>query len=302
MNKKTIKHAVFIAMLLLVSQAVHAQGTLSKQLWGQVQSCNSEVEIGSNGKPQYDELVDDSKNGYLKIASTGAPSGCFCRNTIGAYRNSSNKYVFLKKYFWYCSWKKGLQLNDSFSKIFPFDFEVDGFFQKKINNTDYTAYFYLDFVIPRKGTDTKVFIKPIPLGLKVKSKKNVVFAYAEDGRRSNEDRHELAEAGRAISALNANEEKIIKNLLNKNTKDITKKDKKVIAGIMGSEYSDEKNIRTLQKMKHIYNLYTQIKYESLVLGWNREHGSFYVKEKKIRTKVDSFVEFFKHIKKWDFMS
>jgi hypothetical protein len=169
-----MKHIKYLPLLLFLCQASHAQKneTLSEKLWKQVQSCYSMFEdIDDDGKVDYDEIIDDSKNGYLKVSGSWPTCGCNCENTIGAYKTSSNDYIFVKEYLWGCSWEKGLDLSDSASIIFPFDFEVNGFFQSQIENLDHIAYFYLDFDIPRKGTDTKVFIKPIPLGIKVESKK-----------------------------------------------------------------------------------------------------------------------------------
>jgi len=82
-----------------------------------------------DGKVDYDKIIDDSINGYLKVSGSFPTCGCYCSNTIGAYKTHSDKYTFVKKSVWGCSWKKEITSNDSLSKIFPINFETNGFFQ-----------------------------------------------------------------------------------------------------------------------------------------------------------------------------
>jgi hypothetical protein len=296
-----MKHFSYLIILIFISQAIYAQNnnSLSDSLWAQVQSCYSMFEdMDEDGKVDYDEIIDDSKNGYLKVSGSWPTCGCNCENTIGAYKTISNEYVFLKEYLWGCSWQKGLNLSDSISKIFPFDFEVDGFFQRYIDNLNHNAYFYLDFEIPRKGTDTKVFIKNIPLGLKVESESNIVLGYAEKDRYSYSDK--MFKIWRIASQTKG--DNIIENLLNNNFSEISEGDKKIIKEAIGTDDSRFENkealIECFQELKHIYDIYTQIKYDWLILGWNKDEGAFYIKEKGSRIKVDSFKEFLKNIEKW----
>jgi hypothetical protein len=231
-----MKHIKYLPLLLFLCQASHAQKneTLSEKLWKQVQSCYSMFEdIDDDGKVDYDEIIDDSKNGYLKVSGSWPTCGCNCENTIGAYKTSSNDYIFVKEYLWGCSWEKGLDLSDSASIIFPFDFEVNGFFQSQIENLDHIAYFYLDFDIPRKGTDTKVFIKPIPLGIKVESKKNIVFGYAEKEQFSYSNK--MFQIWRIASKIEG--DSTIENLLNNNFSEMAEVDKKIVEEAIGKDES-----------------------------------------------------------------
>ena len=291
----------FLTILIFISQVIQAQNNepLSEKLWKQVQDCYSMFEdMDEDGKVDYDEIIDDSKNGYLKVSGSWPTCGCNCENTIGAYKTSSNDYIFLKKYLWGCSWQKGLYLSDSASVIFPFDFEADGFFQTKLENLSHNAYFYLDFKIPRKGTETKVFIKPIPLGIKVKSKKNIVFGYAEKDKFAYS--HKIFQIWRIASKTK--QDNCIENLLNNKLNEVSETDKKIIEEAIGTDDSKFENIKELiicfQELKHIYEVYTQIHYDWLILGWNRDKGAFYIKEKGKRMKIDSFKDFLKKTEMW----
>lgn len=299
-NKKTtMKYILHLTILMFVTQVLRAQKnkTLSEKLWKQVEKCHSMLEdTNKDGKIDYTEIIDDSKNGYLKISGTFPPCGCTCKNTVGAYKTNANKYVFVKKYFWACSWHEGISSNKYLTELFPFDFEVDGFFQKKIDNPNKIATFYLDIEIPRIGTDTKVMIKLIPLGLKMEGKKNIEFGYNEENRFFYGGK--LREIRRMVSEIKNYQ--TIENLLNNNFSSIIKQDSIVVDKAIGKNYDKFKNkedlVKLMRKMKQIYDLYTQIKYESLILGWNRSNGTFYIKKKVKRTKTDSFVEFLKNTK------
>jgi len=291
----------FLTTLIFISQVIYAQNneSLKEKLWKQVQSCYSMFEdMDEDGKVDYDEIIDDSKNGYLKIYGYWPTCGCNCENTIGAYKTSLNDYIFLKEYFWGCSWKKGLNVSESSSIIFPFDFESDGFFQSKIENLSHNAYFCLDFEIPRKGTETKVFIRPIPLGIKVESEKNIVFGYAENERFNYSNK--LLQVWNIVSKTEGKH--CLENLLKNNLNEISEADKKIIKEAIGTEGSGFENIKELiacfKELKHIYEVYTQIHYDWLILGWNRNEGVFYIKEKGKRMKVDSFKDFLENTKMW----
>jgi hypothetical protein len=293
-------YKVFAATIISLSSVTRSKNeTLSEKLWKQVQRCYSMFEdIDDDGKVDYDEIIDDSKNGYLKVSGSWPTCGCNCENTIGAYKTSSNDYIFVKEYLWGCSWEKGLDLSDSASIIFPFDFEVNGFFQSQIENLDHIAYFYLDFDIPRKGTDTKVFIKPIPLGIKVESKKNIVFGYAEKEQFSYSNK--MFQIWRIASKIEG--DSTIENLLNNNFSEMAEVDKKIVEEAIGKDESRFNNKKSLiecfLELKHIYDIYTQINYDWLILGWNRNEGAFYIKEKGNNMKVDSFKGFLKNTKMW----
>jgi len=296
-----MKNAVFLTILILLSKIPYAQNNepLSDRLWQQVQSCYSMFEdMDEDGKLDYDEIIDDSKNGYLKVSGSWPTCGCSCVNTIGAYRTRSNDYVFIKEYEWECSWKKGLDLSDSASVVFPFDFEVDGVFQTPIENAHHNAYFYFDFDIPRKGTDTKVFVKPIPLGIKVESEKNIVFGYSEKPHFS----YSAKLFNIRIIASNTEGDDCLEKILSNKFNEISASDKKIVDEAIGSDDSRFKTEKELaecfQELKRIYDIYTQISYDWLILGWNRDEGAFYIKEKGKRSKPDSFKEFLKNTQMW----
>jgi len=299
-RRKLIKKVILL-FLFLTYPTIKAQNStvLSEQLWKQVQDCYTMFEdMDEDGKIDYDEVIDDAKNGYIKVSGSFPTCGCRCENTVGAYRTKSNTYTFIKEYFWPCSWNQGISSNENLTHIFPFDFEVDGFFQKRVHNPDQIATFYLDFEIPRNGTDTRVTLKPIPLGLVVKSEKSIEFGYSEGNRSPYSD--QLYAIQNIISQLK--DDMAIAYILENDFSRITEEDSQVIHKIIGVDYGQFENkevfAKVVRELKQIYDKYQQIKYEYLVLGWDANTGNFYIKEKRKRTDTYSFFEFLKRTQVW----
>lgn len=304
-----MKKLLFIIALVLTGTLAVAQNatrvvkegnneSLSQTLWAQVHSCHSLFEdMDRDGQPDNNKIIDDAKNGYLKVSGSFSTCGCTCTNTVGAFPTVSNQYVFVKKYAWDCSWKAGINASDSLTKLFPLDFE-DAFFKTKIDNPKHLATFYLDMEIPRSGTDTKVTIKPIPLGLKVENENSIAFGYGEENRFYYSDK--LIQIRNIVA--NIENEETIEYLLNNDFDRIAKGDNKMIETAIGGGSDKFENkealAKVLRELKPIYDVYAQIKYESLILGWDKHKGNFYIKEKIERTHTDSFLNFLKSTPMW----
>jgi len=289
---KLIQSIIIIFTLQLANS--QNKTPLSEKLWSQVQDCHVMLEdLDEDGGIDFDEIIDDSNNGYLKISGSWPTCGCNCESIVGAYRTSSNNYVFIKKSTWPCSWQTQMSASDSLHKIFPINFEAEGFFQNKIEYNSPSASFYLDIEIPRKGTDTKVTIKTIPLGLNIKSEKNIEFGYTEQRSANWQQLYQIRKIANKI-----NNNLTIKYLLDGSLDKISSADKDLIYSTIGNDDDKFKSIETLvqtfQELKQKHKLYTQIKYKMIILGWNREKGSFYIKEKIEQTNHESFIAFLKN--------
>ncbi len=273
---------------------LNAQSTksLSQQLWDEVQPCYSNFEdMDDDGKVDFDELIDDSKNGYLKISGSWPTCGCACNSTVGAFKDKSGKYTFVKKETYNCSWSFAVSANRDLKTVLPDDILSAGFFSNPISNFGEYAIFFLDIEIPQYGTDTKVSIELIPFGLLKKS--NSVMAYSfseEDDVIRVFPLYRLAELVEDVS-----DNKTIDYILNNQFEKINATDKKLIAGLIGDDMSQFKSetelAKHLKSMKKMYEIYQQINHQTLTLGWDKEKGKFYIKEKGSKPKEATFKEF-----------
>lgn len=285
-----------LLIILSISLNIYGQENkkLSEALWERAQNCYSMFEDSDeDGTVDYAEIIDDSKNGYLKVSGSYPTCGCTCESTISAYKTNVDGYVFVEKNSWNCSWRKAITSSESLKEIFPFDFEADGFFSKNIENATQNATFYIDIEIPRKGTDTKVTIKMIPFGLHIKSAKNIEFAYSEELGYSNVS-HYPSHIFKIVKDLQDTE--TLDHLLNSRFDEISNRDMKLINESINDKNYFKNKVELVQYLKELkckYDLYTKIKHESLVLGWNREKGTFYIKEKGVSPKKISFLDFLK---------
>ena len=133
-----------------------------------------------------------------------------------------------------------MSASDSLHKIFPINFEAEGFFQSKIEYNSPSASFYLDIEIPRKGTDTKVTIKTIPLGLNIKSEKNIEFGYTEQRSANWQQLYQIRKIANKI-----NNNLTIKYLLDGSLDKISSADKDLIYSTIGNDDDKFKSIETL---------------------------------------------------------
>lgn len=155
------------------------------------------------------------------------------------------------------------------------------------------ATFYIDLEIPRKGTDTKATIKLIPFGLNIRSKKNIEFTYSE----RNGNPKSLYYISKIVSEIKNT--KTLKYILSNEFDKVSNYDIKLINKLINdSNYSKSDLVHHLKELKRKYDLYTQIKHQMLVLGWDQEKGTFYIKEKVETIKEISFLEFLKKREYW----
>lgn len=289
----TKKKKVLVILIFPLTIALHSQSgsTLSEQLWNMVESCYSMFEdIDDDGKVDYNELIDDSGNGYLKISGSWPACGCNCINTAGAYKTSSGNYIFITKQEWGCSWVNSVSSSKELGALFPKEIVSKGFFNDEIEESEGYASFYVDIEIPRYGTDTKATIKVIPFGLTVKSNSFVSYEYSEEGC---EARKSLYEIG--VLARNIQDVRTLDYILNSQYSKICESDKDAIDKLIGDDYSKYNSMEELEyylkRLFKTYTLYNKIESETIILGWDREEATFYVKHKQGKPVIQTFREF-----------
>ncbi len=272
------------------------KGTLKEELWREVWVCNMNFE--EEDASDMRNVIDDARNGYLRVWGEYPTCGCACSSTVGAYKDHYGFYTFLKEYTESCSYMTDIRSNRLLSEVLPEDFGMQTFIPSvdKLPQTD-IALFTLNVTIPRKGTDTKVSLKMLPLGLLAPSATPLVY-YSEQNEQSKMQVYEviqqLAKDGKNNDLLN--------KLLHKNIVDLSVEEQAVITKLRKDTSYGEISVEDLQyhieKVKLAYTYYSQIEYDSVLLGWDRQKARFFIKEKYDAEQRMSFVEFLQKSKYW----
>ncbi len=276
---------------------------LNKELWSQVWVCNEKFE--ENDAKDMRNVIDDSKNGYLKVSGEYPTCGCMCDATIAAYKDKYGFYTLLRQDEESCDFKHQIVSNRLLYRVLPADFGLQTFIPD-LNNLPETdnAVFSIDIDIPRYGTDTKVRVKFLPLGLILKSQKPMVYYYSANNLLDDETLKKINLSLIKGFASKTNNQSIVNNWLIKNISDLSKQEKSVIINeLIGNDgYSKFKSLDELQKyinyIKIVYNYYLQMKYESVLMGWDKKNARFYIKEKYESKVKMSFVDFLKKSNYW----
>jgi len=252
----------------------------------------------------YSDIIDDYANGYLMISGSWPTCGCGCSTTVAAYKDSWGNYTLLEQEYWSCSWVRKLSSDRDLSKVLPEGFGIGVFAPElKSKNAKY-AHFYTEAVLPRIGTDTKIILKTIPLGLYIENKNLLANGIEErswsEGENYSPNYKALYGIGEIVYWLE--DSKTIEFILNNQFDNIKEKDLASIDKNLGY-YEELKSRDDLRKgiieIKQIYdNYYTMIEYDSVLLGWDRKNARFYIKEKIKRQTNYSFFEFLKKTEFW----
>lgn len=290
-----MKH-LFLILTIAVPLITFAQKqeVLSSILWSRVSKCHAMFEEMNSDFNK----VDDSKNGYLEISGEFATCGCSCHSTVGAYKNSEDAYVILQSDEFVCAWEKSISSNLALKEILPIDFGIKSFTLKPIKHEFKHPIFFLNFEIPRIGTDTKVTIELIPFGLNPEGKALACFNYAElEGHSNSKSLYEIEKIARRIES-----DKTLDYIISGNFNEISNHDSKIINEAIGKG-SDKFDSKTeLQnyflELKAIFDTYQSLDFLQITLGWNRQESKFYVKAKKENTLSITFRKFLKENKYW----
>jgi hypothetical protein len=271
---------------------------LSETLWNRVGECKANFENFEEDELVDYKVIDDAQNGYLKISGTYPSCGCYCSSVVAAYRNNQGNYILLQSEEHSCSWEKKLSSNKKLEDILPTDFGLQSFMETNTNTNYSHSIFYMDIDIPRQGTDTKLKLELVPLGIIPKENKSICTSYNENN---------LYYYANKMSSLNNLIKKVepsntINLLLAGNSKDIEYEYSKIIESHIGNALENFRSVQeiqeTLKDLKEIYNVFNQIEYDEIILGWDRESSKFYIKEKKKAKSKPSFIEFLAQAKYW----
>ncbi len=290
------KLVLFILFLLPIICYTQTKNSLSKILWDRVNRCYSLfVDEDGDGKPEFNK-IDDSKNGYLQISGSWPTCGCSCTSTVGAYKNNIGEYVLLQSEQFVCNWENKISSNKELKDILPESFGIKDFIKEPINEKIDHPIFFVNFIIPRIGTDTRIKIELIPFGLKPDGDELICFEYKEEKGYSNcRSMYRIKDI-----ASNVHDEKTLEYILNGNFDDISQDDKKIILETIGDDDSRFKSKEELQQtlifLKKVYDIYIKIENTELILGWDKQ--KFFIKEKMGKPEKISFRKFLIKNKYW----
>lgn len=275
--------------------------SLSEILWDRVKTCHSMFEdMDDDGIPDFNK-IDDSNSGYLKISGSWPTCGCSCSSTVGAYKNLEGEYIILQSDEVLCSWEKRISSNKELKEILPNIFVVNTCMSGQIAEEITYPIFFLNFEIPRIGTDTQVTIELVPFGLKPDGNELFCFEYKENKGYSN-----CKSINRIADIANDMEDfKTLDYLLTGAFDKISKSDNKVIQKAIGDDDSRFKSREEIQQylreLNKVYNIYLMLEFTELTLGWNRQDSKFFIKEKGHKPDKLIFKDFLIKNKYWSLM-
>ncbi|MGM0581596.1 MAG: hypothetical protein ACQETL_12990 [Bacteroidota bacterium] len=295
-----MKYLFKLIILLLLPILTFGQSTetLSDLLWNSVNSCYSRFEdMNDDGIPEFDK-IDDAANGFLQISGSWPTCGCSCKATVGAYKNDKGEYTTLQSEDFLCSWRRKISSNKSLEDILPRGFGLQSFTSKDITEQIDYPIFFIDFEIPRIGTETKAKIELVPFGLKPDGNKLHCFEYMEKPTYENcKSEYRIKDISKDI-----NEPTTLDFLIKGEFNQISKADYEVIEDAIGnddSRFSSIKEIQnTLINLQEIYSIYSVLESTEIILGWDRHTSNFYIKEKIEKNEDLTFQEFLIKNKYW----
>jgi len=265
--------------------------SLSELLWSRVSHCHSMFEdMDEDGIPDF-EQIDDSKNGYLHIAGSWPTCGCTCSSTVGAYKNQKGEYTLLQSDQVLCSWGRKISSDKALKKILPPDFGLSDFISGEMTEDIKYPIFFVDFQIPRTGTDTRITIELVPLGLRPEGNELLCFSYKESNDFSNcKSLYRIKDIAAGIK-----DPQTMNYLIKGEFDKILAEDAQLISKSIGSDdsrFRSKADIQqTLIELNNIYTLYSKIDATEIILGWNKQTSKFFIKEKKNKPDPLSFREF-----------
>lgn len=277
-----------IFMLLFITLGYAQQNeSLRVQLWQRVLNEDDltgysvQEFLDNKGWEEWDEgadnmnsnvLVDDSKNGFLQLNRD------YLKVTVGAFKDKNGNYTILenRKLRYY---NRSITSNKLIKHVLPKGFGISDFISDTTAISGIThSCFYLEADIPRKGTDIQLNIKLIPFGL-LKKGSALTYSITEyDG--DNIFLYEFLH----VFIKEIKDNKTLSQLVDKKFENISIRDKRVIDNFIGEEGESQfENIEELSELlvylNNVHQLNSAITYESVILGWNRDDGRFFIKNR-----------------------
>lgn len=289
-----MKPSLAIICLLLTNVMAAQKSTLADLLW---EEAGGHIDTSEDHGGQY-EIVDDAKNGYLKVAFTEEGCGCYTETSVAAYKDNTGNYTTLQMFWDGCGNQKLLSSNKNLISVLPKDIGLHTFLPDTANHNDIDlpALFYLEVSLPQKGINTQIDLKYIPYGIRVTGEDQILsFSGYRQSNTTDFGYHDnLKEVLEKFT-----DSSTFKYVVNNEQHKIIDIDKQIVSELYGREKT-VKNFESLsalfRMLENYYKASKHIEYKSVILGWNRKEARFYIK-KKVKNDAPkmSFLEFIREL-------
>lgn len=295
---KRISAAIVFLMAFVVSSSLCAK-SLKADLWEQVDSCSSQIISDDPDFTSDAQILEDVRSGYLSVSGTYPACGCGCSNTVAAYKKANGNYLYFGNESWSCSFSYRVYSSESIDRVLPTDFGFSSFAEEGAGEVS-DGLFYVQTMIPRKGTDTKIVINAVPFGIGKVCDGSVCYSISATDPTKLTDMYELRELVRKVTDGN-----LLNKLLNGHFSKLLPDEIALLRTTFGesscSEASCPIGIELHDYLKTVYRkyvMYKKIRYKEIILGWDKQAGKFFIKNKIGINNHQSFYEFLKSGEFW----
>lgn len=264
--------------------------SMKEQLHNMVSKCydmwKSESDVDENGKPiEFGHIRYDVANGYVETVGSWPPCGCRCESKAAAFKDVNGQYTYLKYETFECEDFGKSIANRPIHEVMPDGFGLESFIGHQVDKPqDYS--FQLMFKIPQHGTDMKVHLRVLPLGLLPNDVNGLTYSSTEYNNSSTYSSVmcEIAQEIDNSSLLLLTEGKY---------GDLPTQDKQKIDNLM-SRINLKSMLELCEcavQLKKLYDIYMSLECLDMTLKWNKERAKFEIKSKGTNVTPCAFAEF-----------
>ncbi|WP_196886335.1 hypothetical protein [Aureivirga sp. CE67] len=230
----------------------------------------------------------DLKNNFIHTDGSWPNCGCNCDVTAKVFTNSENKHFVIKKERWSCENSYSTNLKE----LLPENFDIN-IFSKKVSKLKNT--FYLNVEIPVEGNEIVAQLSLIPFGTNYNTDEEITFHYEENEKSTIlEEIQTLVNIFDDVNTLDyiqtENFDLISSSDMNLINHFTSKNENTICSRKMLSEYVND--------LKEIYDVYSNLENNKIVLSWNRKTSKFNIIDEMNTIKKQDFNTFIKELKFW----
>ena len=232
-------------------------------------------------------FIYDPENGFLHVDSGPIHDGCGCTNVItAAAYGRSDDYVVIERHTGSCGPDIEMRASVPLEKLLPPEIVPEFFYQPGETPDRTRAYFYLDLEIPRESTDTRLTLKPSFINDVPGSWASLSFSPLS------EESHGHYFWDKMFIESKTDWDMYRHSYLAPNRASIDFWSPAVIFHDHAGKpaLSPEQTDQVFTHLLNFYKEYRKLKYQSIILGWDRDKGKFFIKE-KIEVPPKTFLDF-----------
>lgn len=290
--KKIIVSLIVIFGLASSVNAQSMKGDLLKMVSRCYERWRVESDVDENGRPiEFGAIQYDIANGYVETSGSWPTCGCGCQAQAAAFKDVDGNYTYLAFEMFDCDDYGKSMSTRPVQEVMPDGFGLESFLGHKVDKPDEFS-FQLVFEIPRRGTDMKVHLGVLPLGLVPNDVNGLTYCSSTEIRNSSllGTMREIAENIGNISLLlltqgnygdlpSEHQQKIDKSISAYNK--ISVYDKKSMSDICECAI----------QLKKLYDIYISLECLDMTLKWNKQTAKFEIKSKGAKVTPCSFADF-----------